>query len=270
MPYLNLDLDYFSHPKVVRLVGLLGQEAFVVPIRLWTYAGKHHAERGLLEGYSKHELEAAMSWSGEKDICVDALLKVGLLEEIKNGFKIHDWKDHAGHLSAFKRRAKSAAKKRWSNYATSIAKSKTTNAPNLSSPLLTVPLQEDKKEETPLSRSPRDFMRDAREVLQFLNAKTGRNYREVDSNLKLIAARLRGQSESTQVDVQTCKSIIAKKVRAWGSDPKMMDYLRPETLFGKTKFESYLGELCAVPNATESSPTSQSPAPAGGVHLRSL
>ena len=148
MPYLNLDLDYFSHPKVIRLTGLLGSDAALLPIRLWVHAGKHHSEQGVLEAYSKHELEAVVAWVGEKGVCVDAFLKVGLIEEVEGGFKIHDWKDHAGHLSAFKKRAKSAAKKRWKKYAASITRTKTTNTPNLSSPLLT-------KEQKSKSRAPR-------------------------------------------------------------------------------------------------------------------
>jgi uncharacterized phage protein (TIGR02220 family) len=76
------------------------------------------------------------------------------------------------------------------------------------------------------------------EVLQFLNAKTGRTYRSVDTNLKLIMARLK--SGATVMD---CRQVIAKKTREWKGDPKMVDYLRPATLFNATKFEQYLGEL---------------------------
>jgi len=42
--------------------------------------------------------------------------------------------------------------------------------------------------------------------------------------------------------VQDCKGVIARKVREWQDDPKLAKYLRPETLFDATKFESYLGE----------------------------
>lgn len=42
------------------------------------------------------------------------------------------------------------------------------------------------------------------------------------------------------------KKVINTKCKKWASDPKMIDYIRPETLFG-TKFESYLNE-CAVSN----------------------
>ena len=117
-----------------------------------------------------------------------------------------------------------------------------------------------------MSRSSRDFMQEAREVLQFLNLKSGRQFREVDSTLRMIAARLKGQSEKTAVDIQACKTLIAKKVREWGADEKMAKYLRPETLFNRTKFESYLGEvsLCTVQTVTASSVGNLRPVPAGG------
>jgi hypothetical protein len=134
MPYLNLDLDYFTHPKVIRLVGLLGPEHIAVPIRLWCYVGKYHCATGMLEAYSIGELESAVNWMGEPGLLVEALLKIKFIDKIKNGYRIHDWLDHAGHLVAFKKRAKTAANKRWDALATSNAistpQSKITNTPN--------------------------------------------------------------------------------------------------------------------------------------------
>ena len=74
-------------------------------------------------------------------------------------------------------------------------------------------------------------------LLEFLNEKAGRRHRAVPVTLEPIMARLReGATE------QECKGVIARKVRDWNGDPKMAKYLRPETLFNRTKFESYLGE----------------------------
>ena len=76
----------------------------------------------------------------------------------------------------------------------------------------------------------------AKEVLAFLNQKANRSYRFIDTNLDFIIARLK--SGATVAD---CKAVVARKTRDWLSDPKMHEYLRPETLFSKSKFESYLG-----------------------------
>jgi uncharacterized phage protein (TIGR02220 family) len=81
----------------------------------------------------------------------------------------------------------------------------------------------------------------AREVLGFLNAKTGRHYQPVDANLKLIVARLKEGAS-----VADCRAVVAKKCREWSADEKMGSYLRPATLFNATKFAQYRGELLEV------------------------
>ena len=82
---------------------------------------------------------------------------------------------------------------------------------------------------------------DAVEVLLFLNQKAKKSFRFLDTNLRFIEARL---MEGTTV--QDCKAVIAAKVRDWGDDPKMCDYLRPSTLFNAEKFESYVGMLTPI------------------------
>lgn len=76
----------------------------------------------------------------------------------------------------------------------------------------------------------------ARALLAFLNLKAGRSFRPVPATLRLIEARLKGGAT-----LEECRGVIARQVRAWGTDPKMAPYLRPETLFNATKFESYRG-----------------------------
>lgn len=84
----------------------------------------------------------------------------------------------------------------------------------------------------------RDYRAEAKALLQFLNEKAGKAFRVVPTNLAFIEARLK-----SGVEFQTCKTLIARKIHDWAADPKMVAYLRPETLFNKTKFESYLAEV---------------------------
>ncbi|MGH7251299.1 MAG: conserved phage C-terminal domain-containing protein [Nitrospiraceae bacterium] len=90
----------------------------------------------------------------------------------------------------------------------------------------------------------RNFKTEAAMVLQFLNEKTGRAFRPKEGSgrlsvhMEFIMARLK-----SGVDVQTCKSLIARKVREWKGDPKTEKWLSPETLFNRTKFEKYLAEV---------------------------
>lgn len=82
------------------------------------------------------------------------------------------------------------------------------------------------------------FKADSLEILDYLNRNAGRAYRPVDTNLKLIAARLKSGATPLQ-----CREVIFNKCQQWKADPKMAEYLRPATLFNATKFEQYLGEL---------------------------
>lgn len=75
---------------------------------------------------------------------------------------------------------------------------------------------------------------DAKQVIDYLNEKTGAKYRYSESSLKHIRARL-----NDGFSVDDCKSVIDKKTAEWLHDAKMRTYLRPETLFGG-KFEGYL------------------------------
>lgn len=138
MASLNLDLDYFDHPKTVALVDLLGADADVIPIRLWCYCGRFHTATGCVpRGTAGVMLERRIGWRGPAGECIKALVATGFLEEVDGGFKVHDWLEHSGHLAAYRERAKVAANARWekarpppdaTSNATSIALS---NAPAL-------------------------------------------------------------------------------------------------------------------------------------------
>lgn len=87
---------------------------------------------------------------------------------------------------------------------------------------------------------------ESREVLAWLNAKAGRNYRPSKTNLDFIRCRL-----EERITVHQLKAIVSRKCREWAGDPKMRGYLRPATLFNKTKCEQYLGELPALEQGCE-------------------
>ncbi|UVX34654.1 MAG: hypothetical protein [Namikivirus tsukuho] len=73
------------------------------------------------------------------------------------------------------------------------------------------------------------------EIVEHLNQRAGTHYRATTANTrKLIKARLK---EGFTVD--EIKLVIDKKCAEWLNNRDMVQYLRPETLFGN-KFESYL------------------------------
>ena len=82
--------------------------------------------------------------------------------------------------------------------------------------------------------------RTAVEVIAYLNAKTGRNFQPVEAILRLVRARLREGATPEQL-----RQVIDRKAAEWLGDPRLGQYLRPETLFNATKFASYFGQLDA-------------------------
>lgn len=72
-------------------------------------------------------------------------------------------------------------------------------------------------------------------VVDYLNMKAGTSYKDTSKKTQsLIHARA---AEGFKLD--DFKRVIDNMCAAWINDPKMEQYLRPETLFG-TKFEGYL------------------------------
>lgn len=114
MPSINLDLDYFNHPKTRRLVGLLGRGSEVIPVRVWCFCGRHYSETGRLTGIAAQEIEQEVFWWGRPGEAVDALLACGFLKRDSDGtFIVHDWLEHSGHIARYKQRAKKAAAARY-------------------------------------------------------------------------------------------------------------------------------------------------------------
>lgn len=86
--------------------------------------------------------------------------------------------------------------------------------------------------------SSHDSLKDTYEaIVSHLNARAGTKYKHTSGKTKTcIRARL---AEGFTPD--DFKTVIDKKCDEWLGDPKMEQYLRPETLFG-TKFEGYLNQ----------------------------
>lgn len=77
-----------------------------------------------------------------------------------------------------------------------------------------------------------------REIIDYLNLRTGANYRSSTQKTKaLIKARF-----NEGFTLEDFKLVIDKKCSEWLKDNTMNKYLRPETLFG-SKFESYLNQM---------------------------
>jgi len=76
-----------------------------------------------------------------------------------------------------------------------------------------------------------------KEIISYLNEKSGKKFHPTaDETKKVITARW-----NQGYRLEDFQKVIDIKCKKWLTDPKYIDYLRPQTLFG-TKFESYLNE----------------------------
>lgn len=74
----------------------------------------------------------------------------------------------------------------------------------------------------------------SRVALHWLNEQSGKHFRECESSLAPIHARLKENG----VDIEGVKKMISRQCLQWKGD-KMEEFLRPQTLFGKQKFDAY-------------------------------
>lgn len=170
MPSLNLDLNYFDHPKTLRLVGRLGPGSDVLPIRLWSFVGRHHPTTGRL-AMLEAELEHVCGWWGDKGAMVRAMVDIGFIKENGSFFEVNDWFEHSGHLAAYKKRAVIAAKKRWGiKHARSNARSITSNAVSNAPAVLSSTLLSNTKEER--RRSPPFQKPSVQEIETYIKSKS--------------------------------------------------------------------------------------------------
>ena len=78
------------------------------------------------------------------------------------------------------------------------------------------------------------------DLIQYLNEKTGSDYKADLSNAKRVQTLLESGYSPAEL-----RSVIDKKVDEWYGDSKMRSYLRPSTLFGD-KFGEYLAAPISV------------------------
>lgn len=75
-----------------------------------------------------------------------------------------------------------------------------------------------------------------KEVLSYLNVKTGKQYRwQSKDNQLVLVARLKDG-----YNVEDLKKVVDNMAERWLGDEDMEQYLRPSTLFRRSKIEGYL------------------------------
>lgn len=94
--HVELDVDFFDHPKTVDLRARIGDKnADVYPLRLWTWAAKY-ARNGFIN--TAQRLEYACGWQGDRGVLAEILVETGFLDSVSGGYKIHGWEDRSGNF----------------------------------------------------------------------------------------------------------------------------------------------------------------------------
>lgn len=106
--YVRLHSSFWTHRKTLQLRRKLGDAAFWIPPRLWSFAAEN-APNGDLSNYQADDLAMLVQYSGNASEMLQALHDAGFLE---NGV-IKNWEErNAFHVTNHKR-AKIAAEARW-------------------------------------------------------------------------------------------------------------------------------------------------------------
>jgi uncharacterized phage protein (TIGR02220 family) len=227
--FVKVFTNFYTHRKTMRLRASLGDDAFWIVPRLWAYAAENQPD-GDFASYTDGEIAGLIGYNKDASSMLQALLQAGFMDSDR---KIHDWADHNGYHQGFSDRARAAAKARWDKQKERTKEKgeemkgedrigeETSNASSM--------LQASPKHEK-IDR----YHKDCRAVLHFLNETACVHYREVDANLRVISERL----FEPDVTLEGVKAMIQRQSRKWRGT-EYADYLRPETLFRKSKFDGY-------------------------------
>lgn len=83
-------------------------------------------------------------------------------------------------------------------------------------------------------------MQEARDAILFLNVVARKRFSPLSvANTALVRTRL----SEPGVTPKLVRQVILNRWRKWKDDPKMVEYLRPATLFARRNFWQYAGEV---------------------------
>ncbi|WP_272962306.1 conserved phage C-terminal domain-containing protein [Alcanivorax jadensis] len=222
--WIKMRSNLWDDPRVARLCDLTDQgEAAVIGGLYWLWAAAdQHTEDGFMAGLSLRQIDRKTGVQGFGQAVVD----VGWMKEECDGIQIVNFDDHNG--ASAKRRSMEAKRKAYSRKSSaSDADKRSTKQGHHAE------LEKEKEKEKEKELKIEDG--DASLALAHLNEICGTKYSKTKTNLGPINARM--TDGATLDDV---KAVINFKHREWSGDPKMAQYLRPDTLFRPTKFPGYL------------------------------
>jgi len=224
MSWLKFETTTPDKVEVFELARILGLDPDAVVgklLRVWAWFDQH-TEDGSANVSGILLLDRLAGVAG---FC-DAMAQVDWLIIEDDAIGLPNFDRHNGHSA--KNRLLSAERKRRERDNVA-AKSR----PNRDKSVTRIEKNRIEKKKTTLSGKP-----DAVDILNYLNSKAGKSFRPGEAHIKMIMARLKEPG----VVVEGVREMIDSKCAAWLTDDKMGQFLRPQTLFNKTKFANYYDE----------------------------
>jgi len=224
---IRLDVTMPANPKTKRLIRLLGDHGFACVIRLWAFAGAYRQE-GILTEMLDDDIEEAAGWRGDKGTFVSTLADEAWLDKQANGeYSLHSWSNHQPWIVNAKKRsaiARENASKAWET------RRRGKRA------ITAIPVDPPPKDEGEKKSPAFEDLLPIRQIIAYLNEKSGKNFSPTSRTTKAhVSARWK-----EGYGLEDFKKVIDYQVAKWKGDPKMEEYLRPQTLFNGEKFEAYL------------------------------
>ena len=231
MTWIKLDDGFADHPKLLK-AGPLG---LAVHVRALCYCARH-----LTDGFIPRNAVTLLLRDVSNAKIPRILVSCGLWIKQRNGYQIKDYLDYNPSreqvLAARKHNANRQLRHRKRNACVTPVSRKRNAVSNghVTTPPTPTPI----KHITSPLKPPKGARpcEDCKTVLQELNQLTGRHYRGDGTGLSNLHAR------HSTYSLEDCLKVVRVKAAQWLQDPEMSKYLRPSTLFRKTKFDGYVNE----------------------------
>lgn len=227
--WMKFQRDFFSSLRIKRLRKLAGGDTFTIiylKMQLLSITNEGYLSySGIFQDFAEEMAEEISEDVENVRITIQYLLSCGLMEQDDNTYFLPYAAENIGSECASAERVRNyrdrqkalhcntdvTEEKRLCNVEKEIEKEKDKDIDNMSGEI--------------------------KEIVDYLNQVCGTKYQSSsEKTKKLIRARL-----NEKFTVEDFKAVIDKKYFEWHDDPKMSQFLRPETLFG-TKFEGYLNQ----------------------------
>jgi len=90
---IRISVEFWDHPKTIKLQTRLGLEAVKNLQLLWMWVAKNRPD-GILSRMDDEDVELASRWHGEPGAFLKTLANLKFLEKSNEVYTIHDWRSH--------------------------------------------------------------------------------------------------------------------------------------------------------------------------------